>query len=164
MAIEARRAAANEVLQRQRGGIEAAGDVYRVMRLVYPGAFLLMLVEQALGGEPARAVTAVGVAIFAIAKALKWWAILALGSSWTFRVIVVPGAPLVVSGPYRVLRHPNYIAVIGELVGAALMTGARLSGPIGVAGFSLLILKRIAVEERALRSAGSPSGSRHNGP
>ena len=50
------------------------------------------------------------------------------------------------------MRHPNYVAVIGELVGVALMAGARLSGPVGVVGFGLLIVKRIAVEERALRS------------
>ena len=54
------------------------------------------------------------------AKALKWWAILTLGRFWTFRVIVVPGATLVAGGPYRWLRHPNYVGVIGELVGVGV--------------------------------------------
>ena len=52
-----------------------------------------------------------GLAVFAAAKLLKWWAIRSLGPYWTFRVIVVPGSSRVDSGPYRFLRHPNYIAV-----------------------------------------------------
>src|SRR5207302_315004 len=74
-----------------------------------------------------------GATLFAAAKALKWWAIATLGPAWTFRVIVVPGAPLVASGPYRFVAHPNYIGVVGELVGATLMTGAFISGPIATA-------------------------------
>jgi isoprenylcysteine carboxyl methyltransferase (ICMT) family protein YpbQ len=48
------------------------------------------------------------------------------------------------------LRHPNYVAVVGELTGVALMCGARITGPLAIALFSMLMLKRIAVEERAL--------------
>ena len=47
-------------------------------------------------------------------------------------MIVVPGDPLVASGPYRYLRHPNYVGVVGELVGAALMTRALITGPLAV--------------------------------
>ena len=94
-----------------------------------------------------------GAVLFLAAKGLKWWAILSLGPFWTFRVIVVPGARLVAAGPYRWLRHPNYVGVIGELAGVALMTGAPLSGVAGIATFSWLLVRRIAVEERALREA-----------
>ena len=48
------------------------------------------------------------------------------------------------------MRHPNYVAVVGELVGVALTTGARMTGPIATVGFSLLMLRRIAIENRAL--------------
>ena len=54
------------------------------------------------------------------------------------------------SGPYRFVRHPNYLAVAGELVGVALMAGAIVTGPIAVLGFTALMLARIRVEERAL--------------
>ena len=150
MIIEARRAAANERLQRARGGVEPSDDVFKMMRVAYPGAFLLMMVDGAMGRTPEPAAVAAGVALFAASKALKWWAILTLGPAWTFRVIVVPGAPLIKSGPYRFVRHPNYIAVVGELVAVALMTGSRIGSPIAVVGFGLLMLKRIAVEQRAL--------------
>ena len=62
----------------------------------------------------------------------------------------MPGAPLIVHGPYRYLRHPNYVAVIGELAAVALMTGAAKTGPVATIAFCALMLKRIAVEERAL--------------
>jgi methyltransferase len=153
MIVEARRASANERVQRARGGVEPAGDVYRLMQFAYPGAFLATIVEGVMRGDQAGGVFAVGLALFAAAKALKWWAIAALGAFWTFRVIVVPGAALVTSGPYAYLRHPNYIAVVGELVAVTLMTGAIVTGPVAAAGFGALILMRIRVEQRALELA-----------
>jgi methyltransferase len=153
MILEARRASRNERAQRARGGIEPPGDVYQLMRLVYPGAFLAMFVEGVLRGTPPAGVVMAGAAIFAAAKALKWWAIQSLGPFWTFRVVVVPGAALVAKGPYRWLRHPNYIGVLGELVGAAAMLGAPVAGAVSVVAFSGLLIKRIAVEERMLGRA-----------
>ncbi len=155
MVVEARRAAANERARLRSGGVEAAGDVYATMRIAYPGAFLLMIAEDALRGSPAIAAVVIGAAVFVAAKALKWWAIVSLGPAWTFKLITVPGARLVVGGPYAFLPHPNYIGVLGELVGTAVMTGATLTGPVATAGFLALVLKRISVEERALRAASS---------
>jgi len=150
---EARLAARNERAQRARGGIEAPGDVYRAMRIAYPGAFLAMCAEGiARGGASSGSVIA-GLATFAAAKALKWWAISSLGPFWTFRVIVVPSAPLVVKGPYRWVRHPNYIGVVGELVGAAAMIGAPIAGTLAVVAFAGLLIRRIAVEDRMLGRA-----------
>jgi methyltransferase len=153
MLVEARRARRNERLQRARGGIEPAGDVYPLMRIVYPAAFLAMMLEGAWRGRSEPAWLAAGIAIFVAAKALKWWAMLALGACWTFRVIVVPGARLVVRGPYRWLRHPNYVGVVGELAGTALMTGALVSGPLALVVFGLILLKRIAIETKALSAS-----------
>lgn len=152
MLIEARLAATNERAQRERGGIEPPGDVYQIMRVAYPGVFLAMIVEGAW--QPGHEQLMIGAAVFIAAKLLKWSAILTLGPAWTFRVIVRPGAPLVAAGPYRWLRHPNYVAVVGELAGVALMSGARVAGPLGTAFFIVLVLKRIRVEERALSAIG----------
>src|SRR4051812_34192922 len=116
MACEAGRAASNERRQRARGGIEPHGDVYLLMRVAYPAMFVAMLVEGAVRGAAADGGFGIGLVLFAAAKALKWAAILALGPAWTFRVIVVPGSHLVVGGPYRYLRHPNYVGVVGEIV------------------------------------------------
>ena len=154
MLVEARRASRNERAQRARGGVEPPGDVYGLMRLVYPGAFLAMLVEGAIRGGGPPALVAAGAIVFAAAKAIKWWAILSLGSFWTFRVIVVPGAPRVATGPYRWIRHPNYVGVLGELAGTAAMSGAPITGVAGLIAFAGLLVRRIAVENVALRTLG----------
>jgi methyltransferase len=151
--IEARRAAAHERARFACGGIEPPGDVYQLMRIAYPAGFAAMLAEAALGGLPSRAWMLSGFAVFALGKAIKWWAIVTLGPAWTFRVIVVPGAPLTRRGPYRFLRHPNYVGVVGELAGAALMTGAAVSGPLCGVLFGMLLRRRISVEDRALDSS-----------
>lgn len=145
MLAEARRASRNEGMQRSRGGVEPPDDVYTMMRIVYPAVFLAMFAEGFWRGAPPLANWAAGVAFLAAAKCLKWWAIASLGSSWTFRVIVVPGAPLVAGGPYRWLRHPNYVAVVGELAGVAIANGARIAGPLSLAVFGWLIWRRVAV-------------------
>jgi len=151
MVIEARLAAVNERAQLARGGLEPPGDVYAIMRFAYPAVFLAMIAEGAVW--PGHDYLPAGAVLFFVAKLLKSWAIVSLGGAWTFRVIVRPGVPLVASGPYRWLRHPNYVAVVGELLAAALMSGARIAGPLASLGFILLMYRRISVEERAL--AGS---------
>ena len=150
MLIEARLAAVNERAQIARGGVEPGGDVYKVMRIAYPAVFLAMILEGALW--PGHSYAVIGVAVFVAAKLLKSWAIASLGDAWTFRVVVRPGVALVATGPYRWLRHPNYVAVAGELAGVALMSGARVAGPLGTILFGLLMLRRISVEERALEA------------
>lgn len=150
MLAEARLSRSNEKRLRARGAIEPPQDVYRTMRWAYPAAFVAMALEGALFGPPPGSGTLAGVVVFAAAKALKAWAIASLGGRWTFRVLVLPEVPLVSSGPYGLVRHPNYVAVIGELTGMALMVGARVAGAASILGFALLIRQRIRVEDEAL--------------
>jgi methyltransferase len=93
-----------------------------------------------------------GVLLFVASKGLKYWAIRTLGERWTFRVLIQPGRPLVTTGPYRYVDHPNYIAVVGELVGAAMMLGASVSGPIMIVAFGIALWARMRFETRILRS------------
>ena len=150
LTLETVRAGRNERAQLTRGGVEASADVYKLMRVAYPLAFAAMIVEAASAGGRWPRTFAAGLTLFALGKLLKWWAILTLGPCWTFRVIVVPGMRLVDRGPYKFLRHPNYVGVALELIGVALMTGAAVSGPLAVVLFGMLLKRRISVEERAL--------------
>lgn len=153
MVIEARRSRRNERALRARGAVEAPSDVYSVMRIVYPLAFIVPAVEGWMRAAVPAAVWAGGIVLFAAAKGLKYWAMAALGERWSFRVLVLRGAPLVHSGPYRVMKHPNYAAVAGEIAGCALMTGGFFSGIALLAVFGWLMARRVRVEERALAGA-----------
>jgi methyltransferase len=151
MLFEAARSRRHEQALRAVGAREPAGDVYALMQVIYPACFLAMILEAWVRAAPAGGVFAIGLVVFVSAKALKYWAIATLGRRWTFRVLVPPRSTRIVEGPYRVLRHPNYVAVAGELAGMALMAQAIVAGPISLAVFGLLMLLRIRVEERALR-------------
>jgi methyltransferase len=150
MLFEARRSAANERTLRARGAIEPAGDVYRAMQWAYPACFLAVVVEAWVRGGGFGAVAVAGAWLFASAKALKYWAIATLGERWTFRVLVPPASTRTGDGPYRVMRHPNYVAVVGELLGFAMIGQAPIAGAAAIAGFGALLLARVRVEERAL--------------
>ena len=154
MLLEARRSRRNDVILRAQGAVEPPGDVYAWMQIAYPGCFVAIVAEAALRQQPAGVAAAAGAVIFVLAKALKYSAIAALGDRWTFRVLVLPGRPLVTSGPYRWLRHPNYVGVAGELIGAALMAGSPVTGVIAFVAFGGMMLARIRVEERALNACG----------
>jgi methyltransferase len=150
MIAEAIVSARHDRALRARGAIEPEGDVYKVMQLVYPSCFLILLAEGALRGVRWDAVMAVGAAIFVAAKALKYWAIASLGERWTFRVLVPPGSTPTRRGPYRWINHPNYVAVAGELAGAAVAMHAVGSGVPVTAVFMFLMWRRIAIEDNAL--------------
>jgi methyltransferase len=97
-------------------------------------------------------------AVVIAANALRWWCIHTLGSRWTARVIVIPGLPLVRSGPYRWFAHPNYVAVVVEgaalpLVGSAWITACTFT----VLNAALLTV-RLRCETRALTAAAPEGG------
>lgn len=84
------------------------------------------------------------------AQALRYWAIATLGPRWNVRVIVLPGAAPVTSGPYRFIRHPNYVAVVLELALLPLVHGAYLTALAFTVANAALLSVRIRAEERAL--------------
>lgn len=91
-------------------------------------------------------------ALYAALQPLRFWTILSLGPYWTTRIMTVPGAPLVRRGPYRVLRHPNYVVVCAEIAVLPLAFGAiEIAIVFSILNASLLSW-RIRVEERALLS------------
>ena len=88
--------------------------------------------------------------VFAALQLARVWVIAALGARWTTRIIVLPGAPLVTSGPYRFLRHPNYAIVIAEIALLPLAFGAAAIAMVFSAANLVLLSRRIAIENRAL--------------
>lgn len=155
---ETRLSRTNERRLRERGAIAPPGDVYKVMAVLYPAAFLAMAGEGMwrAAHEPARPTGGPnwfvsGVLLFLASKALKYWAIRTLGERWTFRVFIVPDLPLVTTGPYRYVAHPNYVGVVGELVSTAMMCGAPVAGAAGVILFGAVLWMRVRFESGVLR-------------
>jgi methyltransferase len=148
--IETIRSTRNIEALRRRGAIEPPDDPFAVMSAVYPTSFIAMTVEGAWWGGPRAPWLLVGLVIFTLSKLLKFWVIASLGDRWSFRNLALPGAPLITRGPYQFMRHPNYLAVIGEMLGVAVFMPAPVTGVIFIAAMGLILRKRIAVEERAL--------------
>jgi methyltransferase len=145
----------------RRGGVESGRGHFPVMVALH-AALLAGCVAEPLAAHQSW-IPALGwpmIAVVVAANALRWWCIATLGERWTARVIVIPGEPLVRSGPYRWFAHPNYVAVVVEgaalpLAGAAWITACAFT----VLNAALLTV-RIRCETRALRSASPPSQPR----
>lgn len=86
------------------------------------------------------------------AQVLRWWCITTLGKQWNTRVVVVPGAPRVIGGPYRLVPHPNYVAVVLEGAALPLVGGAWVTAGVFSVANALLLRTRIRVENEALQS------------
>ena len=147
---EAVLASANERVLLAHGARIVPDPSFRWMRVAYPAGFLAVIVEGWWKGVQWQGWMALGVAIYLLGKAVKYAAIATLGTRWSFRVFVVPGAPLVSRGIYAVLRHPNYVGVAGEVIGVGLWMHAPITGTLFAVTFGFILLWRIRVEERAL--------------
>lgn len=103
-----------------------------------------------------RTVNVAWLAVFIALQLLRVWVIATLGSRWTTRIIVLPGEPLVKSGPYRFVSHPNYLVVAGEIAALPLAFGLGAFALI----FSLLnaaiLWVRIRAENQGLGLATKP--------
>ncbi|WP_197379730.1 isoprenylcysteine carboxyl methyltransferase family protein [Mycolicibacterium mengxianglii] len=90
------------------------------------------------------------VAVVALSTALRWWCVATLGKHWNPRLIVIPNAPLVSSGPYRWIHHPNYTAVTAEVAALPLVHSAWVTAIVFSIANALVLNVRIRAENRAL--------------
>ena len=134
-----------------RGAVEHGRGHYPVMVLLHCGFLVAMLVEAWVRRPevpPALAWSMLGLVM--LSQALRWWCIATLGPRWNTRVLVVPGLAPVDAGPYRLLRHPNYVAVVVE-GGALPMVHLSWVTAVGFTVANALLLRtRIRVEDAAL--------------
>jgi methyltransferase len=134
-----------------RGGRETGRGHYAVMVVLHTGLLAGMLVE-AWVRRPVvpvgLAVTMLGLAV--ASQALRWWCIATLGRRWNTRVIVVPDLPLVAGGPYRLMRHPNYVAVVVEGFALPLVHACWLTALVFTVANAFVLAVRLRVENAAL--------------
>jgi len=149
--FELRRSRRNAKRALARGGIEFGVSHFRWMQLLHAGFLACCALEVSLlhrSFDPRLGYPMLAL-VFA-AQALRYWAIATLGPRWNVRVIAQPGLPVVTTGPYRWVRHPNYLAVVVEGLAIPLVYGAWWTALVFSVLNAWLLRLRIAVEERAL--------------
>jgi methyltransferase len=134
-----------------RGGVVVKEDPYGLIVVLHSLFVLVVPLEVWLMPGIASPLLAWSMTLVAVlAMGLRYWAILTLGDRWNAQVICVPGLPAVHTGPYRWIRHPNYVAVGLEMFALPLIGGAWRSALVfGLLNLAVLRL-RIKVEEAAL--------------
>ena len=145
----------------EHGGVERGQGHYPAMVVLHTGLLVGCLAEVWLADrpfDPALGWTMLVVVV--AAQALRWWCIRTLGPRWNTQVVVVPGLPLVTGGPYRILRHPNYVAVVAEGVALPLVHSAWLTALVFTVLNAWLLTVRITTARtgRWTRPAGDACG------
>lgn len=141
----------NARLAMERGGVEVGQAHYRVMAVMHTVFLLACVAEVVLLDRPFPGLLGyLALALALASQALRYWAITTLGPRWNVRIIFVPGEGPVTGGPYRLVRHPNYVAVVLEMIAIPLVHGAWLTALVFSLANALLLRVRIRAEEAAL--------------
>jgi methyltransferase len=144
-----------------RGGVEAGREHYPLMVALHATFLASCVLETWTAGRrwtPALGIPALGVLLAAAAG--RYWVIATLGTRWTTRVVYVPGDPLVTRGPFRWVRHPNYVVVAAEVAALPLVHGAWVTALVFSSANALLLRRRIGIEDALLRQMARPSDAR----
>jgi len=142
---------------RERGAVESGQGHYPAMVVLHVALLVGCLVEvQAFDRSFTPWLGAPMLVVVGAAQGLRWWCIRTLGPQWNTRVVVVPGLPPVRTGPYRWLRHPNYVAVVAEGIALPLVHDAWLTALVFTALNAALLTVRIRCENRLLAGSVVP--------
>jgi methyltransferase len=144
--IELAHARSNTAQLRRLGAVEADAGGYPLYVLLHAGWLASLLVFVPAATSPVWAL----IGVFVLLQLGRIWVIVSLGPYWTTRIVTLPGAPLVRTGPFRHLRHPNYLLVAAEIALLPLAFGAFAIAAIFSALNLMLIARRIRIEERVL--------------
>jgi methyltransferase len=133
------------------GGLEMDRGHYLVIIAIHTLFYLSLLLEWKYWSHGWNAWWPIWLGLLAGAQFVRFWAIWALGQHWNTRIIVLPQMKLVTQGPYRLIRHPNYLAVIIEFVAIPVLCGAYYTAVVFSLANAWILARRIPQEERALR-------------
>jgi methyltransferase len=146
-----------------RGAVEHGIRDYRYMVLLHTAFLLACPAEVVLLDRPWIPSLAVVMTVIVVGTmALRYWVVATLGDRWSTRVVYPDGEPRIVRGPYRWIRHPNYVAVVLELLALPLIHTAWLTALVFSAANAWILARRIRLEDTVmddLAAAGHPPGA-----
>ena len=138
-----------------RGAVEVGRSLYPWMVAVHAGFLVACVAEVWLLDRPfLPRLAAVCLGLLVGAVALRWWVMATLGPRWSTRVLILPDAEPITGGPFRHLRHPNYLAVVVEFVALPMVHTAWLTEVFFSLANAAVLRRRIRTEEAALSAAG----------
>lgn len=143
----------------ERGGGEYGQEHYPYFFLLH-GAWLLGVLFEGGTRQNLSPLWPLWLLLFLAAQYLRYWTIHTLGHYWNTRIVLIPGAPTIETGPFRYLRHPNYVAVALELLTLPLIFGAWVTATLATLFNAILLLGvRIPLEERLMEQNRSYKSS-----
>ncbi|HEY4492910.1 MAG TPA: isoprenylcysteine carboxylmethyltransferase family protein [Acidobacteriota bacterium] len=153
MVWEVRVSSRNSAGLLQRGAVEVAPALLPIMAVMYMAMYIGSGWEYIHWPRHISAPWALSfLSLFVLAKLLKLWAVSHLGRNWTMRVLIVPDSRVVVSGPYKWMKHPNYAAVLLEIAATTLLGRCYWTFTTVSSAFIVALFFRIRAEESALLS------------
>lgn len=145
-----------------RGGRETGRGHYPPMVVLHTGLLIAMLVEAFVRRPDVSPALAWPMLVLVVAaQGLRWWCITVLGHRWNTRIIVIPGLAPVRSGPYRLLTHPNYVAVVVEGVALPMLHACWITALVFTVLNAALLTVRIRAENAALASLPATMDTSH---
>lgn len=134
-----------------RGASKVAEPRFRWMVLVHTFVLLGSALEVVFFRRPLLPVLAATMfAVFLAANVIRWWVIRTLGEHWNVQVMDSTRLGVITSGPFRLVRHPNYAAVFAEMVALPLIHTAWITATVGTVAHVIVLKNRLATEERVL--------------
>ncbi len=140
----------NELFSRKQGAIEYDKSGYYIIVIMHTAFFLSLLAEYTFLNRSTNSYSFYLLTIFIVAQFLRYWAISSLGRSWNTKILVIPGSAAISKGPYRYLKHPNYLVVTIEIAVIPLIFSCYITSIIFSILNWLVLRRRIKIEEKAL--------------
>lgn len=145
-------AKSNERWMKERGAKEVGQNHYKYIVMLHISFLLAVGIETILRGFSLSIIWTVMLGIFVLAQVLRFWTIKSLGRFWNTKIIVLPEANVVKEGPYRYMKHPNYVIVALEIISLPLIFSSYITAVVFTLLNAILLLKvRIPIEEKALK-------------
>ena len=144
----------NELILKSKGAYEVGEDHYKWIVLLHLLFFIVMIAEVIIFNKRTATWFWAPLSLFLLAQFVRVWAMRSLGVYWNTKIIVLPGAEVVVKGPYQYVKHPNYFIVATEIFTLPLIFQAFFTSVAFTLLNSIIILGvRIPDEEKALLAA-----------